>query len=69
MRYGDDDSPDWETHEHDLSRSMAKPAEVGLQPVVLGSGEPFFARPRPRLRLVANDPIVEDVIRLTYVPA
>jgi len=40
-----------------------------LHPVVLGRGKPFFAGPRPRLRLVASDVIVEDVIRLTYVPA
>ncbi|MBN8736027.1 MAG: dihydrofolate reductase family protein [Xanthomonadales bacterium] len=40
-----------------------------IHPVVLGRGKPFFAGPRPRLRLVASDVIVEDVIRLTYVPA
>lgn len=40
-----------------------------LHPVVLGSGAPFFAGPRPRLRLTAADRIDEDVIRLTYVPA
>jgi dihydrofolate reductase len=40
-----------------------------LHPVVLGSGTPFFAGPRPPLRLVASDRIGEDVIRLTYVPA
>jgi len=40
-----------------------------LHPVVLGRGKPFFAGPRPRLRLVASDLIVEDVIRLTYGPA
>ena len=40
-----------------------------LHPVVLGRGKPFFAGPRPPLRLVASDPIGEDVIRLTYVPA
>ena len=40
-----------------------------LHPVVLGRGKPYFAGPRPRLRLVASDPIGEDVIRLTYVPA
>jgi dihydrofolate reductase len=40
-----------------------------LHPVVLGCGKPFFAGPRPPLRLVASDRITEDVIRLTYVPA
>ncbi len=42
---------------------------IYLHPVVLGGGKPFFAGPRPPLRLVASDPIGEDVIRLTYVPA
>lgn len=36
-----------------------------LHPVVLGSGKPLFAGPRPRLRLVASDLFAEDVIRLT----
>jgi dihydrofolate reductase len=40
-----------------------------LHPVVLGHGKPFFAGPRPPLRLVDGDLIGEDVIRLTYVPA
>jgi dihydrofolate reductase len=40
-----------------------------LLPIVLGRGKPFFAGPRPPLRLVASDLIGEDVIRLTYVPA
>ena len=40
-----------------------------FRPVVLGGGKPFFARPRPPLRLVATDPIGEDALRLTYVPA
>ena len=40
-----------------------------LRPVVLGAGRPFFAGPRPPLHLVASDVIVEDLIRLTYVPA
>jgi len=39
-----------------------------LHPVVLGQGKPFFAGPRPPLRLVASDRIGADVIRLTYVP-
>src|SRR6202008_3537616 len=40
-----------------------------IHPSVLGSGQPFFAGPRPRLRLVASDRIGGDVIKLTYVPA
>jgi len=36
---------------------------------VLGHGKPYFAGPRPPLRLVTDDRIGEDVIRLTYVPA
>jgi len=40
-----------------------------IHPIVLGSGQPFFAGPRPRLRLVASDRIGGEVIRLTYVPA
>ena len=39
-----------------------------LHPIVLGSGQPFFTGPRPRLRLVASDRF-DDVIQLTYVPA
>jgi dihydrofolate reductase len=58
----------------DLARSLT---DLGLineyrlhfRPVVLGRGKPFFAGPRPPLRLVANDRIGEDAIRLTYVPA
>src|SRR5271154_5371597 len=34
-----------------------------IHPIVLGSGQPFFAGPRPRLRLVASDRIGGDVIR------
>jgi dihydrofolate reductase len=40
-----------------------------LRPFVLGQGKPFFAGPRPPLRLVASDRVGEDAIRLTYVPA
>jgi dihydrofolate reductase len=40
-----------------------------LHPVVLGRGKPFFAGPRPPLRLVRSDRIGENAIRLTYVPA
>ena len=58
----------------DLARSLG---DAGLideyrlyyRPVVLGSGKPFFAGPRPPLRLVATDQIGEDMVRLTCVPA
>ena len=58
----------------ELARSLT---DLGLideyrlyfQPVVLGRGKPFFAGPRPPLRLISTDPIGEDVVRLTYVPA
>ena len=58
----------------DLARSLT---DLGLideyrlyfRPFVLGHGAPFFAGPRPPLSLVASDPIGEDTIRLTYVPA
>ena len=40
-----------------------------LHPVVLGGGDPFFAAPRPRLRLVTHRRIGEEAIELTYVPA
>src|SRR6476660_1907145 len=54
----------------DLARSLT---DLGLideyrlyfRPVVLGRGKPFFAGPRPPLRLVASDLIGEDAIRFT----
>lgn len=69
--------------EHDGEIEVAGPAlahsltELGLideyriylHPVVLGHGKPYFAGPRPPLRLVTYDRIDEDVLRLTYVPA
>jgi len=58
----------------DLARSLTDLGLIDeyrlyLHPVVLGHGKPFFAGPRPPLRLVASDLIGGDVIRLTYVPA
>lgn len=43
--------------------------QLYFHPVVLGHGDPFFAGPRPPLRLVANELMDENVIRLRYVPA
>lgn len=40
-----------------------------FRPFVLGSGKPYFAVPRPPLRLVSAHPVCEDTVRLTYVPA
>jgi dihydrofolate reductase len=40
-----------------------------LRPFVLGRGKPYFAGARPPLRLLATDPVGEDTVRLTYVPA
>jgi dihydrofolate reductase len=42
---------------------------IYLHPVVVGHGKPYFAGPRPPLRLMANDRLAEDVVRLIYVPA
>ncbi len=42
---------------------------IYLHAVVLGHGTPYFAGPRPPLRLTTYDRIGEDVLRLTYVPA
>jgi dihydrofolate reductase len=58
----------------DLARSLTDLGlideyRIYLHPVVLGAGNPFFAGPRPPLRLVANDLVGDGVIRLTYVPA
>jgi dihydrofolate reductase len=58
----------------DLARSLT---DLGLvdeyrlyfHPVVLGRGKPFFAGPRPPLRLVSTDLVGEETVRLTYVPA
>jgi dihydrofolate reductase len=42
---------------------------IYLHPVVLGGGAPYFAVPRPPLRLVGHDRVGENAIRLSYVPA
>jgi dihydrofolate reductase len=40
--------------------------QIYLHPVVLGKGTPYFAGPRPPLRLLASDHVDENVIKLTY---
>jgi len=42
---------------------------IYLHPVVLGSGKPFFAGPRPLLRLIGSERMDGDVMKLSYVPA
>lgn len=56
----------------DLARSLSDLGlideyRIYLHPVVLGSGKPFFAGPRPPLRLKACERMGEDVLRLTYI--
>jgi dihydrofolate reductase len=58
----------------DLARSLTELGlideyRIYLHPVVLGSGKPYFAAHRSRLRLVSSDHMGDDVIRLVYVPA
>ena len=84
MRYGDDLEAairglkarfggEIEVGGPELARSIT---DLGLideyrlyfRPIVLGHGKPFFAGPRPPLRLVVSDLISEDALRLTYVP-
>lgn len=49
-------------------RGLIDEYRLYVHPVVLGSGRPYFAAPRPPLRFVASEPI-GNAIRLTYVPA
>lgn len=40
-----------------------------FRPFILGRGKPFFAGPRPPLRLVSADRVGEDAVRLIYTPS
>lgn len=40
---------------------------IYLHPVVLGSGTPYFAGPRPPLRLASHKEIDDNVIKLVYL--
>lgn len=42
---------------------------IYLHPVVLGSGDLFFAGPRPPLRLASSERMDGDLLKLIYVPA
>ena len=58
----------------DLARSLTELGlideyRIYLHPVVLGSGNPYFHRDRPRLRFAGSEQIDEDVVRLSYIPA
>ncbi len=58
----------------DLARTLTELGlideyRIYLHPFVLGHGKPYFAGPRPPLRLITHDRIDDDVIRLTYAPA
>ena len=58
----------------DLAKSLTELGlideyRIYLHPVVIGQGSPYFAGPRPPLRLTSYDRIDGDVLRLVYVPA
>jgi dihydrofolate reductase len=40
-----------------------------FRPFVLGGGKPYFSGPRPPLRVISAEPVGEDAVRLTCVPA
>ena len=44
------------------------PVPMVFSPAVLGQGKTYFAGTRPPLRLITSERI-EDVMKLTYVPA
>ena len=57
----------------ELARSLTDLGQIDeyqlyFRPVVLGQGKPYFAGPRPPLRLTTSERI-GDMMKLTYVPA
>ena len=50
------------------ARGLIDEYRIYLHPVVVGHGKPYFAGPRPPLRLITIDRLDDDVIRLGYVP-
>lgn len=54
---------------HGLGRlGLIDEYHIYLRPVVLGGGKPYFKKARPKLKLIANDLIGEDALRVTYAP-
>jgi dihydrofolate reductase len=51
------------------ARGLIDEYRIYLHPVVVGHGKRYFAGPAPPLRLIANDRVADEVIRLVYVPA
>lgn len=43
--------------------------QMYVRPFVLGKGAPYFAEARPPLRLLAQDLVGEDAVRLRYTPS
>lgn len=41
---------------------------IYVHPVVAGEGKPYFAAPLPPMRLIGNEVVDENVIRLSYAP-
>ena len=50
-------------------RGLIDEYHLYFRPFVLGRGKPYFAGVRTPLRLIGNDRVGEDAVRLTFVPA
>jgi dihydrofolate reductase len=53
---------------HLTSLGLIDEYRLYYRPFVLGDGKPFFAGPRPPLRITASDHVGEDAVRVTCVP-
>ena len=68
-RYGDIDVAGAELANVLSAAGLVDEYRLYFRPYVLGTGKPYFAGPRPPLRLMRLDAIGEDAVRLTYAPA
>jgi len=59
--------PDLAAHLTDLG--LIDEYHLYFRPYVLGRGKPYFARAGPPLRFIGSEPVGEDAVKLTYVPA